>query len=321
MSPIHETYFNITQFAIDISFTCISKGGLALLYTIQKNLLYLAISNLDAAVFQVTYQAKILTTALFSVILLGKKLSCRKIIGLLVLTLGVSLVQLDKVEENASKSYQEQKRWVGVLAVLGACCTSGFGGVYFELVLKPRQNSESDDGSPPRPPPSVWAKNVQLSTFALVIALTTAFLKDHAAILQNGFFQGYSPLVVLVITLEAGGGLVVAAVIKYADNILKSFATAVSIVTSTIVSMVVFGFVISQLFIGGSVLVFIAIYMYSMAPEVPHPEQLPSQTSEIAMMATNNTERRKGSEFSSGLSTTSEDLELEDVELEMELEK
>eukprot|EP00956_Cyclotella_meneghiniana_P017925 scaffold29530_cov42-Cyclotella_meneghiniana.AAC.1 len=205
------------------------------------------------------------------------------------LALLYTIQKLDKVEENASKSYQEQKRWVGVLAVLGACCTSGFGGVYFELVLKPRPNSDSGT-----PPPSVWAKNVQLSMFALMIALITAFIKDHKAILQNGFFQGYSPLVVLVITLEAGGGLVVAAVIKYADNILKSFATAVSIVTSTIVSMVVFGFVISQLFIGGSLLVFIAIYMYQMAPDPPtRTEQLPSQTSEIAMMARNN-ESEKG---------------------------
>ncbi len=95
-------------------------AGLAGLYTLQKNLLYLAISNLDAAVFQVTYQTKILVTALFSVLLLGKKLNGTKIIALFVLTLGVSLVQLDKVDENASKSYQEQHRWVGVLAVLGA---------------------------------------------------------------------------------------------------------------------------------------------------------------------------------------------------------
>jgi len=37
-------------------------GGLALLYTVQKNMLYVAISNLDAAVFQVTYQADIVET-------------------------------------------------------------------------------------------------------------------------------------------------------------------------------------------------------------------------------------------------------------------
>ena len=241
-------------------------AGLAGLYTLQKNLLYLAISNLDAAVFQVTYQTKILVTAVFSVLLLGKKLNGTKIIALFVLTLGVSLVQLDKVDENASKSYQEQHRWVGVLAVLGACCTSGFGGVYFELVIKPR--STDTTMGPPREPPSIWAKNVQLSVFALIIALITAFVKDHQAILTNGFFQGYSRLVVLVIALEAGGGLVVAAVIKYADNILKSFATSVSIVTSMIVSAWVFGFTISRLFVGGCVLVFVSSVMYARDDEV-----------------------------------------------------
>lgn len=267
-------------------------GGLALLYTMQKNLLYVAVSNLDAAVFQVTYQAKILTTALFSVLLLKRKLSCQKIVGLLILTMGVAVVQLDKVEENASQSYQEQHRWMGVLAVLGACCTSGFGGVYFELVLKPRQTDPNA-----RPPPSVWAKNVQLSGFALIIALITAFVKDHAAILSEGFFQGYSPLVVSVIALEAGGGLVVAAVIKFADNILKSFATAVSIVTSTIVSAWVFGFIISKLFVCGCFLVFIAIGLYSRKDEVEtssdsigasSKRNLPAQTSEIAMMGTSS---------------------------------
>jgi len=240
-------------------------AGLAGLYTVQKNLLYLAISNLDAAVFQVTYQAKILTTAIFSVLILGRKLSCQKIVGLFILFTGVAIVQMDKVEQNASQSDQEQRRWVGVLAVLGACCTSGFGGVYFELVLKPRQAGSlgGGDGMPPRPPPSVWAKNVQLSAFAFVIALATAFLKDHKIILADGFFRGYSPLVWLVISFEAGGGLVTAAVIKYADNILKSFATAVSIVTSTIVSAWVFGFVVSTLFVEGCLLVFLAIRLYS----------------------------------------------------------
>mmetsp|Transcript_24165 Transcript_24165/g.49521 ORF Transcript_24165/g.49521 Transcript_24165/m.49521 type:complete len:506 (+) Transcript_24165:357-1874(+) len=281
-------------------------AGLALLYTLQKNLLYLAISNLDAAVFQVTYQTKILTTALFSVILLKRHLSRRKVAALFLLTFGVALVQLDKVEENAGKSYQEQRRWVGVLAVLGACCTSGFGGVYFEWVLKKRTAQKQ---------PSVWAKNVQLSTFALIIALVTAFLKDHKAILKDGFFQGYSPLVLMVITLEAGGGLVVAAVIKYADNILKSFATAVSIVTSTIVSMLVFGFLISKLFVCGSFLVFVAIGMYSKTDESnagtssgdggDGKQTLCNQTSDIVRSMELGTKR------SSGISFSNEDAPLE----------
>ena len=46
-----------------------------LLYTFQNNLLYMALENLPAAVYQVTYQGKILTTAVLSVLMLGKTLN------------------------------------------------------------------------------------------------------------------------------------------------------------------------------------------------------------------------------------------------------
>lgn len=258
----HESFISYLRSELQFDIRVAVVAGL---FTVQKNLLYLAISNLDAAVFQVTYQAKVLTTALFSVLILKRKLSVRQIVALVLLTLGVALVQLDKVDDNnGSGDYQEQNHWVGLLALLAACCTSGFGGVYFELVLKPKPSPNPEIDHPPlRPPPSVWAKNVQLSAFGFLIALSGAFAKDHVAILSDGFFQGYTPVVLLTISFQAMGGLIVAAIIKYADNILKSFASGASIVTSTLVSAWLFGFAVTEMFVWGTLLQFVAIWMYS----------------------------------------------------------
>ncbi|KAL9180396.1 hypothetical protein ACHAXT_008366 [Thalassiosira profunda] len=270
----------------------IRVAGIAGLYTVQKNLIYFAISNLDAAVFMVAYQGKILTTAVFSVVLLKRELSCQKIVALVILTIGIAIVELDHVD-NSSQSQQEQNRWMGMLGVLGACCTSGFSCVYFEKVLKPQKNPDEDPSSPPRPPPSVWAKNVQLSGFGLIIALVTAFVKDHKAIFADGFFQGYSPLVVLVVVMQAGGGLVVAAIIKWADNILKNFATGISIVTSTLVSSWAFGFSISKMFAEGCLLQFIAIWLYSREDKAPS-----GRDSSAGQMKSSESEKAQTSEIS-----------------------
>lgn len=111
---------------------------------------------------------------------------------------------------------------------------------------------------------SIWAKMVVLLT--------------------EGFFQGYTHWVVAVIVLQALGGLIVAAIIKYADNILKSFAAAMSIVGSTIISAWVFDFSVSKLFAWGCSLQFISIYLYARKTEGVNKKQMLAQTSEIAMM-------------------------------------
>jgi len=66
----------------------------SLLYTAQNNLLYLALTNLDAATYQVCYQLKILTTALFSAVMLQRRFSPTKWLSLVILTVGVAIVQL-----------------------------------------------------------------------------------------------------------------------------------------------------------------------------------------------------------------------------------
>ncbi|KAJ4288742.1 UDP-galactose transporter Gms1 [Collariella sp. IMI 366227] len=66
----------------------------AVLYTFENTLQYVALSNLDAVHFQVLYQLKIITTAVFMIVLLGRTLGARRWLSLIVLTTGVSVVSL-----------------------------------------------------------------------------------------------------------------------------------------------------------------------------------------------------------------------------------
>merc|ERR1719437_334345 len=94
--------------------------------------------------------------------------------------------------------------------------------------------------------------------------------KDWAQIQEAGFMQGYDGLVWGVILLQAVGGLVVAAVLKYADNILKCFGNAMSIVISCIMSAVFLKeFVPDFLFVIGTMFVLMATALYSLGmPDV-----------------------------------------------------
>ncbi|EDO43895.1 predicted protein, partial [Nematostella vectensis] len=223
----------------------------ALIYTVQNNLQYVAISNLDAAVFQVTYQLKILSTALMSVLMLKKHLSKMQWFSLMLLFVGVSIVQLQD-NGNQLKTHHsiKQNSLLGLAAVVASCICSGFAGVYFEKTLKATQTP-------------LWARNLQLAFFGAIIALLGVAYNDGAAVKQKGFFFGYGPLVYGIVFSQVFGGLLVGIVVKYADNILKGFAAAVAIVLSCIMSVYMFGFKLSVEFVSGASLVIIAIVLYS----------------------------------------------------------
>jgi len=235
----------------------------AICYAVQKNLLFVAISNLDAAVFQVAYQGKILTTAMFSVIMLGKKLTKRQVFALFVLLAGVGLVQISSADTPGAAGRENENVLVGTLAVLASCVISGFAAIYFEWILKkgvPKDQQTSH---------SLWVRNFQLAIFAGSAAAVGVWTKDGKAVNENGVFQGFNLLVWVVTFLEAFGGIVVALVIKYADNILKNFATAVAIVTSVIVSAIFLGFVVTPMFVLGSCFVMAAVVIYTSDPTRP----------------------------------------------------
>jgi solute carrier family 35 (UDP-sugar transporter), member A1/2/3 len=218
---------------VDILKLCIPSG----LYVIQNNLQYLSTSYLPVAIFQILSQLKIVTTAIFSILLLkNKKLSFKQWLSILTLTCGVGLVQYSQQlpsssgsgDSNARDVEEEQKKTqylYGVVCVLFSCITSGFSGVYFERILK--------SGSL-----SLWMRNTHLSLIGLILSGVSSFplllpfppqisqmvcwYNDHEAITANGFFHGYTPIVWIVVLLQAGGGLVCPLFSSLASHLINS---------------------------------------------------------------------------------------------------
>jgi solute carrier family 35 (UDP-sugar transporter), member A1/2/3 len=101
----------------------------AVLYFIQNNLQYVAVTLLDAATFQVTYQLKIITTALFSVALLKKQLFKVQWVAVGLLTIGIAIVQLP-TNSGSNDDKSISNKVLGLISVLTACVLSGLAGVW-----------------------------------------------------------------------------------------------------------------------------------------------------------------------------------------------
>lgn len=236
----------------------------SLLYLVQNSLLYVALSNLSAPLFQVTYQGKLVTTALVSVVMLKHSYSTQQWICLVVLSLGVAIVVLGEGGNTTQKTTTtHQSLTLGLIAVSIACFSSALAGVYFEKVLK-RNNSGTGTGTTvttPSTPVSLWMRNIQMAFFSIGIALFQYANSTEAKSVP--FLHGFGVWVWILVALQAGGGLLVAAVIKYADNVLKGLATGVSVVVATLCSMILFGTPLSLQFSMGATLILGAVYVFS----------------------------------------------------------
>lgn len=107
-------------------------------YVLQNNLIIYCLSRLDAPVYQVLVQLKLLTTAGFSVVMLGKRLHRIQIYALLLLFTGVCVFYAcdsgtKPIPAAAAKAEGSSVMMIeGLVGTLGVACMSGFAGVYFE---------------------------------------------------------------------------------------------------------------------------------------------------------------------------------------------
>lgn len=220
---------------------------------------------------QVSFQLRILPTALFAVIFLRTKVRWTQWCSLLVLLAGIGMVLLAKDDQNdgastASNSTQvntpsavhnDQNRLLGFSAVFIAAVFSSLGSIFLEKMMK--------DADIP-----VSMRNVQMSLLSIPIGILPCFFQDYKHIAENGFFHGYDWFVVYVIVLNASGGIIAGITLKYADNISKGFATSLGIVITCVAAIFLFDFIVTIQFVIGASFVIAAIFLYGYIPK-PEP--------------------------------------------------
>lgn len=230
-------------------------------YSLQMSLEYVALANLDAAVFSVLVQSKLLATATFAAIVLRKKLKYIQVVSLVLLTSGVMLCNMMKVtqkQEDGMSEIMDAQQYKGVLATLGIATSSGFASVYTEKVIKAKRNQ------------NVTCKNyslaymqVQLALVSLVIIGMYAIFMDFDDITKHGLFMNFTYGATFSMFNSAIGGLIVAAVLKYADAVLKGYATAISVVMTGVLSMFLFGTQLNVIYFLGVLNVTAAVLLYN----------------------------------------------------------
>jgi UDP-sugar transporter A1/2/3 len=174
-------------------------------YNLQSSLEYVALANLDAAVFSVLVQTKLIATATCAAVILRKQLKRVQVISLVLLTAGVMLCNM-KTQTSSDDAGMDSNTLRGIVATLGIATSSGFASVYTEKVMKAQRNVNVA-----RQNYSLAYLQVQLASASLVIMGIFAIMKDYDRIRTDGLWHNFTWKAYVTVFNSAIGGLTVAA--------------------------------------------------------------------------------------------------------------
>ncbi|PWN31380.1 uncharacterized protein FA14DRAFT_128289 [Meira miltonrushii] len=247
----------------------------ASLYVIQSMFQLTGMMYLSPLTYQTLSQFKIIAVASLSTFLLGKRLNSRHWIAIFTLLIGVIMVQMNA---RASLIHRLVKKdilpdikpvgidvFIGPIFILVSCFLGSLGGILLEKKIK--RDSR---------PGALWIFNAQLSIISLLPAFCILLSECYQKGVSNPFIN-FSSLAWITVFARAGGGILVALILKHADNILKAFATCAAILLTLCVTAISYGIYPSYHVCIGAAMVITSTVGYAIA------EQQEKQTAQMPM--------------------------------------
>lgn len=218
-------------------------------YVAQNNLQLLAASHLEPALFQTFTQAKLITTAGFSVLIMKRHLHKFQWASIALLAIGLAIVHQTAEATNAKghSIIDSHNVTIGFILMMAAALLSGFAGVFTERMLKQDRD--------------FWATNFHMSLFSMLPALTV-LLSSYVRDSRYEAFKAFGGWAWTTVILNAFGGLIVSMVLKYADSIAKGFSLAAAVILTVFVNVTFFGAFFSFTCLFGIMTVLLSTTLY-----------------------------------------------------------
>jgi UDP-galactose transporter len=225
----------------------------AVLYCLYNNLQFTSLSWFDPTSYFVLMQFRVVVTGVLFQFIFKKKLTRIQWLSLILLTMGCTVQRLQ--ENDIGKVSLDVN--IYLILILLQVLSSCFAGVYTEFLLKTQGRDTP-----------VMVQNVFLyldSIFCNLVLLTY-----NGQVFSFLSYQNLQPVlsfkVIYIIINQTCIGIVVSLFLRYLNSILKSFASALEIVFTAVLAMVLFGVPIGFYTVISICLIFVATFLYSANP-------------------------------------------------------
>lgn len=222
---------------------------IVLLYSFINVLSFHTLGLLNAAVYTILIQLKVLTTAFFGVYINHNHLSMNQWYSLFHLVMGsILIVGSSRSAANVTSEDSNVIKYAeGIFMVFVIVVISGYAAVAMEKVYKTIQTDEKDNESSEKEKfpliqsfgaaeatPSVlsqassniWERNFQLSFFSMLLMLTilifTSMTNYGSSNVVSGPFSNWSIQATIIVLLQGCGGLLAAATLKFTNANTKT---------------------------------------------------------------------------------------------------
>ncbi|RZF39318.1 hypothetical protein LSTR_LSTR000839 [Laodelphax striatellus] len=239
----------------------------AFLYCLYNNLAFTNLSVFDPTSYFLLLQFRVVITAILFQIVFNKKLSKQQWFSLMMLTLGCIIKHIDLSGPSSSSTHEMESAQISkmtgvhlginVLLIFVQVICSCLAGVYNEFILK-KPGSEVN----------IFIQNTYMYIDSIVCNAAVLLYQGHISQVFSAeainLVLKYK--VLLVIINNAAIGIVTSFFLQSLNSIVKTFASALELIFTAILSWILFDIPIFTNTICAIILVSLAVIVYSQNP-------------------------------------------------------